>query len=76
MVVKLLLITALLVYCSYAKMLKKTETEDTIGFFHIFIIGVVSIGGEGGGASGPLLATPMIGGELLLKNGTTNGYAY
>ena len=42
-------------------MLKKTETEETLGFFcHIFIISSISIGGEGG-----LPATES--GEIFLK---------
>ena len=37
----------------YAKMLKETETEETIVFCDVFIIGSISIGGWGGGPPGP-----------------------
>ena len=40
-------------YCCTQKMLR--ETEETIVFCHIFIIGSISIGG----GLGPPLATPM-----------------
>ena len=38
----------------HAKLLKETETEETIVFFvTFFIIGSISIGGGGGRAPGP-----------------------
>ena len=39
-------------------MQKETETEDTIGFCHIFVIGGISIGAGGPGPP-VLLATPL-----------------
>ena len=32
-------------YCCKRKILKETETEETIDFCHIFVIGEISIGG-------------------------------
>ena len=56
-------------------MLRETKTKKTIGFFcHIFLIVCISIGG----GAGPLdpLAKPKGGGDLLLKHGIIDGYAY
>ena len=39
-------------------MLKETESEETIFFCHIFIIGGISVGG-GTGTLAPPLATPL-----------------
>ena len=41
------------------KMLKRTETEETIDFCHIFVIGEISIGGEPGPLP-PSLATSLL----------------
>ena len=43
-------------------MLKETETEETIGFCHIFIIGGISTGP----LHPPFLATPMLYRNLRL----------
>ena len=41
-----LVVNIIVNYCCRQKMLKETETEETIVFFcHIFIIGSISIGG-------------------------------
>ena len=47
----------------YAKMLKKTKTEETIVFFVPFLsLVAVQLGGGGGWAPwAPYLATPMLG---------------
>ena len=57
----------------YAKMLEETEPEET-GYFVTFL-SLVALQLRGCSALPPL-ATPMDGGELLLKNGTIDGYAY
>ena len=44
----------------YAKMLKETETEETIVFFGIFIIGSISVGGGEPSGPSPPLAPPMV----------------
>ena len=57
----LLLITVVRVYCCTRKMLKDTETEETMLFCHIFIIGGISIwgGSTGPPAPSPIPTTPM-----------------
>ena len=53
-------------------MQRETETEETIGFFVTFL-SLVAFNWRWGGPPGHL-ATPKGGGELLLKNGTIDGY--
>ena len=40
-----LVVNTIVNYCCTQKMLKETETDETIVFCHIFIIGSISIGG-------------------------------
>ena len=56
-------------------MLKETETEETIGVFGTFL-SLVAFQLGLGRASWTALDTPKGGGELLLKNGTIDDYAY
>ena len=57
-----MLITVVRVYCCTRKMLKETETEVTVDFCHIFIIGGISNEGLFGS-----LATPVRR-QLILRN--------
>ena len=59
----------------YTKMLRETETEETIGCFVTFLSLVTFQLGVGQTSWTPL-ATPKGGDELLLKNGAINGYSY
>ena len=73
LIVKLLLITVLRVF--YAKMLGETGTKETMGSFVTFLSLVAfQLGVER--AFWTPLTTSNDGGELLLKNGTINGYSY
>ena len=73
LIVKLLL--CFTVVLLYAKMLRETETEETIVFFVTFLslvafqLGLLR-------APWTSLITPKGGGELLLKNGTIDGYTF
>ena len=56
-------------------MLRETETEEAIGFFVTFL-SLVAFQLGVGRAHWTHLAKPKGGDELLLKNGTIDGYAY